>query len=235
MFSCEFDDLAPTATNFSLNDSNGVVLLGPEDTLTFRAIFRDDVSLETYSVQIRSDLQGSQSVLSIVPYAVDTNFAIGGREVEAFRQFILPASIESGTYNFDVEFSDEEGQNGSPFTLLFEIENERPLIERLSPLDDSVNIAVGETLSIQAEINARTLGLSLVNLSLSRSVDLDSSVVLLQRSFSSLDGSLSGDQLFLDEIYNPVIADTGLYTLFIEAGSDSLSKTSLSSKVLIRE
>ena len=182
-FSCGDSDVdlaAPSMTIMSLSPQprTGDICGTVEDTvfhlkggeeLQFEALFRDDVALSQYKIDIHNNFDchghgGGAPAVSIPGIANQTmdwaELQIGdltGKEQLVSRKLRVPENVTAGAYHFQIQVIDEAG-NDNPFANFYSLKvlNARdtiaPQIAATQPAQSSFAVAKGNTIRFEGEV-----------------------------------------------------------------------------------
>lgn len=216
---CEFENMAPSGSEFQLNNQVENILLEAPDTLIFTGTFEDDVSLNNYFLSITPtfDTISSISRQSIFPFIFQDSFPLIGTFVREFREILVPATAMPGMYSFEISFADEENQVGpmADFTVI--IENPAPLIVLEAPTIDTIELAVMDMLAIEGQVIATDAPLDSISISISRAINDTTIQSLFSQIFSRVSANINTELQDFSFSIIPANTDTGEFTLSIFA------------------
>ncbi|MEM9547866.1 MAG: DUF4625 domain-containing protein [Bacteroidota bacterium] len=147
-----------------------VFLLEGGGELSFNALFRDDVALSQYKVDVHNNFDchghggGSAPAVSVpnvnnqtTDWTILEIADITGTSAQVSRSFNVPDNVTAGNYHFHIQVIDESG-NDSPFANFFSLKIQNPAdavspqISVEEPTTNSFSVQKGETIRFKGQV-----------------------------------------------------------------------------------
>ena len=151
----------PVTEAFDIEINEDVPLVIP-GSFVIKGTFSDNVQLNSMSATVEPvniNNNSSDTLFSIFPWETEEGgleLPLKGTSTEVFREVELPASAQSGLYNFSLVLYDELENISQELNESFRIENNSPLIKLTEPNEDYIEMLTGSTLAVKSNITSES-------------------------------------------------------------------------------